>query len=178
MKKSDLKNLIIEAYVEVLREAEEPALKTSTQEILGKFPTVKKTLISLFTNEYDEFIEDIKWTVPKPSTFRVVLKNGQSFDLKWTGKGFEATVEGKGYFLNNVSDYQQALDSINRILRDGPITQGEEPGGEDFAAEPASRGGDGGDFPGAEAEEVEETPAEPGADEFGAEAGEETPEAL
>ena len=87
MKKSDLKNLIIEAYVEVLREAEAPALRTSTQEILGKFPTVKKTLVSLFTNEYDEFIEDVKWTVPKPSTFKVVLKNGQSFDLKWTGKG-------------------------------------------------------------------------------------------
>jgi len=178
MKKSDLKNLIIEAYVEVLREAEAPALKTSTQEILGKFPTVKKALVSLFTNEYDEFIEDVKWTVPKPSTFMVVLKNGQSFDLKWTGKGFEATVEGKGYFLNNVSDYQQALDSINRILKDGPITQGEEPGGEDFAADPATGGGGGGDFPGGEAG-AEEIPAEePGADEFGAEAEEETPEAL
>ena len=76
MKKSDLKNLIIEAYVEVLREAEVPALRTSTQEILGKFPTVKKTLTSLLTNEYDEFIVDVKWVAPKPSTFQVVLKNG------------------------------------------------------------------------------------------------------
>lgn len=176
MKKSDLKNLIIEAYVEVLREAEVPALKTSTQEILGKFPTVKKTLVSLFTNEYDEFIEDVKWTVPKPSTFKVVLKNGQSFDLKWTGKGFEANIEGKGYFLNNVSDYQQALDSLTRILKDGPITQGEEPGGEDFAAEPAA-GGTGGEFPGAEAGAEEVPAAEPGAEEFGG-PEEETPEAL
>jgi hypothetical protein len=176
MKKSDLKNLIIEAYVEVLREAEVPALRTSTQEILGKFPTVKKTLVSLFTNEYDEFIEDVKWTVPKPSTFKVVLKNGQPFDLKWTGKGFEATIEGKGYFLNNVTQYQQALDAVGRILRDGPISQGEEPGGEDFAAEPAAGGGGGGDFPGAEA--GGEAPVEePGADEF-AGAEEETPEAL
>lgn len=175
--KKDLKNIILEAYVEVLREVEEPALKTSTQEILGKFPTVKKALVSLFTNEYDEFIEDIKWTVPKPSTFRVVLKNGQSFDLKWTGKGFEATVEGKGYFLNNVSDYQQALDSISRILKDGPITQGEEPGGEDFAADPATGGGGGGDFPGAETGAEEAPVEEPGAEEFGA-AEEETPEAL
>jgi hypothetical protein len=175
MKKSDLKNLIIEAYVEVLREAEVPALRTSTQEILGKFPTVKKTLVSLFTNEYDEFIEDVKWTVPKPSTFKVVLKNGQPFDLKWTGKGFEATVEGKGYFLNNVTQYQQALDAVGRILRDGPISQGEEPGGEDFAAEPAAGGGGGGDFPGAEA--GGETPApEAGAEAGGAE--DETPEAL
>lgn len=176
MKKSDLKNLIIEAYVEVLREAEVPALKTSTQEILGKFPTVKKTLVKLFTSEYDEFVEDVKWTVPKPSTFKVVLKNGQSLDLKWTGKGFEATIEGKGYFINNVSQYQQALDAIGRILRDGPISQGEEPGGEDFAAEPAAGGG-GGDFPGAEAGGGEAPAAEPGAEEFGG-AEEETPEAL
>jgi hypothetical protein len=178
MKKSDLKNLIIEAYVEVLREAEVPALKTSTQEILGKFPTVKKTLVKLFTSEYDEFVEDVKWTVPKPSTFKVVLKNGQSLDLKWTGKGFEATIEGKGYYINNVSQYQQALDALGRILRDGPITQGEEPGGEDFAAEPeAAGGGGGGDFPGAEAGGEEAPVEEPGAEEFGG-AEEETPEAL
>ena len=177
MKKSDLKNLILEAYVEVLREAEVPALKTSTQEILGKFPTVKKALVSLFTHEFNEFVEDVKWTVPKPSTFMIVLKNGQSFDLKWTGKGFEATVEGKRYFLNNVSDYQQALDSLNRILKDGPITQGEEPGGEDFATEPPAGSGGGGNFPGGEAGGAEETPAEPGAEEFGGPEAE-TPEAL
>ena len=177
MKKSELRNIILEAYVEVLKEAEAPALRTSTQEILGKFPTVKKTLVKLLTSEYDEFVEDVKWTVPKPSTFKVVLKNGQSLDLKWTGKGFEATIEGKGYFINNVSQYQQALDALGRILRDGPISQGEEPGGEDFAAEPAAAGGGGGEFPGAEAG-AEPAPAEPGAEEFGAEAEEETPEAL
>jgi len=174
--KKELKEVILEAYVELLKE-EEPVLKTSTQEILGKFPTVKKTLVKLFTSEYDEFVEDVKWTVPKPSTFKVVLKNGQALDLRWTGKGFEATIEGKGYFINNVSQYQQALDAVGRILRDGPITQGEEPGGEDFAAEPAAAGGGGGDFPGAEAGGGEAPAAEPGAEEFGG-AEEETPEAL
>lgn len=175
--KSKLKEIILEAYVEVLREAEAPALKTSTQEILGKFPTLKKQIVQLLTQEYDEFVEDVKWTVPKPSTFKVVLKNGQTFDLKWTGKGFDATIEGKGYFLNNVSEYQQALDALGRIMKDGPITQGEEPGGEDFAAEPPAGGGGGGDFPGGEAG-AEETPTEePGAEEFGG-PEEETPEAL
>ena len=178
--REDLQNIILEAYVEVLREEEEPALKTSTQEILGKFPTLKKALVSLLTNEYDEFVEDVKWTVPKPSTFKVVLKNGQPFYMKWTGKGFEATVEGKNYLLNDVVDYQQALDALGRILRDGPITQGEEPGGENFAEEPGMAGGGGGEFPGAEAgtEAPAEEPAVPGEEEFGAEAEEETPESL
>lgn len=164
--KKELREVMLEAYVEVLREAEAPALKTSTQEILGKFPTVKKTLVSLFTHEFDEFIEDVKWTVPKPSTFMVVLKNGQTFDLKWTGKGFEATVEGKRYFLNNVSDYQQALDSLNRILKDGPITQGEEPGGEDFAEQPPTDTGSGAtDTPPADFGEEPEAAAAGAADE-------------
>lgn len=176
MKKSELRNIILEAYVEVLREAEEPALKTSTQEILGKFPTLKKQIVQLLTQEYDEFVEDVKWTVPKPSTFKVVLKNGQSLDLKWTGKGFDATIEGMQYFLNNVTEYQQALDALGRIMKDGPITQGEEPGGEDFAAEPAAGGG-GGDFPGGETGAEEAPVEEPGAEEFGG-PEEETPEAL
>ena len=176
MKRSEIRALLLEAYVEILREEEAPALKTSTQEILGKFPTVKKTLVSLFTNEYDEFIEDIKWVAPKPSTFMVALKNGQSFYLKWTGKGFDAQIEGKTYFLGNVSDYQQALDKLNDILKNGPITQGEEPGGEEFGAEPAA-GGAGGEFPGAEAGGEEIPAEEPGAEEFGG-AEEETPEAL
>lgn len=181
--KEELHQLILEAYVEVLREEETPALKTSTQEILGKFPTVKKTLVSLLTPEYDEFVEDVKWTVPKPSTFKVVLKNGQSLDLKWMGKDFQASIEGKRYYLGTTADYQQALDSLNRILRDGPITQGEEPGGEDFAAEPAAGGGTGGDFPGADAGgegevAADEFGAEEGGEEAPAEAEEETPEAL
>jgi hypothetical protein len=182
--KSELKEAILEAYVEVLTE-QEAVLPTSTQEILGKFPTVKKTLVSLLTPEYDEFVEDVRWTVPKPSTFKVVLKNGQSFDLRWMGKDFQANIEGKRYYLGGTAAYQQALDSIGRVLRDGPITQGEEPGGEDFASEPAAGGGTGGDFPGVEAGGGE---GEVAADEFGAEEGgteeapaeaeEETPEAL
>ena len=102
------------------------------------------------------------------------------------GKGFEAQVEGKKYFLNDLADYQQALDKLNDLLKNGPITNGEEPGGEEFgagaASEPAAGGGGGGDFPGGEGggEEpaaefgAEETPA--GEEEVGAEP--ETPEAL
>ena len=174
MKRSELRDIIVEAYIEVLRETPEvPALKTSTQEILGKFPTVKKALVKLMTHEFDEFVEDVKWVAPKPSTFTVVLKNGQTFNLKWMGKDFDATIEGKNYYLGTVSTYQQALDATNRILRDGPISQGEEPGDEQFGAEaPGAAGGGGGDFPGGEAGAPEAGAEEAPAD-FGAEGGEE-----
>jgi hypothetical protein len=163
MKKSELHDIIVEAYVELLRESPEvPALKTSTQLILGKFPTLKKSLIKLMTHEFDEFVEDVKWVAPKPTTFIVVLKNGQTFNMKWQGKDFDANIEGKNYYLGTVSSYQQAVDSLNRILINGPISQGEEPGADQFGgeapgAEPAGGGG-AGEFPGGEAP-PEENPA-------------------
>lgn len=181
--KNQLKEAILEAYVEVLTE-QEAVLPTSTQEILGKFPTVKKTLKSLLTSEYDEFVEDVRWTVPKPSTFKVVLKNGQSFDLRWMGKDFQANIEGKRYYLGGTADYQQALDSLGRVLRDGPISQGEEPGGEGFGAEPATGGAGGGEFADAGTTstggefDTEETPGEETPTEETPEAEEESPESL
>jgi hypothetical protein len=184
--KEEVQQLMLEAYVEVLREEENAVLETSSDEILGKFPTVKKAIVSLFTHEYPEFVKDVKWVAPKPSTFSVDLANGQSFNLKWMGKGFEAQIEGKKYYLNDLPAYQQALDKLNDILKNGPITNGEEPGGEEFGAgaatEPAAGGGGGGEFPGGEAGGeaapefgAEETPAA-GEEEAGTEP--ETPEAL
>lgn len=183
MTKEEVQQLMLEAYVEVLQEEEGAVLETSTQEILGKFPTVKKTIVSLFTQEYPEFVKTVRWVAPKPSTFAIDLANGQSFNLKWMGKGFEAQVEGKKYYLNDLSDYQQALDKINDILKNGPITQGEEPGGEDFAGAPEpAAGGGGGEFPGGEAGGGEEPATEFGGEETpapeGGEAEEQTPTSL
>jgi len=173
--KEQVQALMLEAYVEVLREQENAVLETSTDEILGKFPTVKKTIVSLFTQEYPEFVTNVRWVVPKPSTFAIDLKNGQSFNIKWMGKGFEAQVEGKKYYLNTLPEYQQALDKINDLLKNGPITTGEEPGGEEFGAapaEPAAGGSGGGEAPAADFEGG----GEPAGEEAAAEP--ETPEAL
>jgi len=172
--KEQLKEVMLEAYVEVLQEEENAVLETSSDEILGKFPTVKKTIVSLFTKDYPEFVKNIRWVAPKPSTFAIDLASGQSFNLKWMGKGFEAQVEGKKYYLNDLAEYQQALDKINDIIKTGPISQGEEPGGEEFGAapaEPAAGGGGGGEAPAADFEGGGEPAEEPAAEP-------ETPEAL
>ena len=52
--KEEIRELLEEAFYEVLSEQE---LKTASQEILGKFPTLKRQLIALFTAEYEEFVE-------------------------------------------------------------------------------------------------------------------------
>lgn len=120
-----------------------------TPELLAKFPTLKKALVHLLTPDFEEFVEKVGWMSPKPSTFKVEFKNGQDIQLKWMGKGFQATVEGKRYFLNNVSEYQQCLDKIGHMLAAGPITsQFDEPAsGEDIFG--GVEGG-GGEFPGEE----------------------------
>jgi len=148
-----------------LEGAEEEA-PDATADILAKFPTLKKTLVHLMTPEFEEFVEKVGWMSPKPSTFKVELKNGQDFLLKWMGESFEATVEGKRYYLQNLSEYQQCLDKLTDMLASGPIQSGMDAmSGEDIFG--GVEGG-GGDFPGAEGG------AEAGT-EAGAEAGGETP---
>ena len=175
MTKQELKDIIEEAYYELLAEgivleaegdeeeteevpdtefadAEEVEAASEadpTADILAKFPTLKKTLVHLMTPEFEEFVEKVGWMAPKPSTFKVEFKNGQDIQLKWMGKGFQATVEGKRYFLNNVSEYQQCLDKIGHMLASGPITSqfDDAASGEDIFG--GAEGG-GGEFPGEE----------------------------
>lgn len=131
---------------------EETVLETATDKMLGKFPSLKQAVESLLTNQYGEFVEEILWVAPRPSTFRVELKNKQNFILKWTGKGFEAQIQGKRYYINKLADFEQALDKLNELLKYGPNTGGEPgEGGEDDGSSGSSGGGTtGGDFPGGE----------------------------
>ena len=154
MNRTEIRQLLEEAFYEVLSEQE---LKTASQEILGKFPTLKRQLVALLSEEFEEFIDEVKWIAPKPSTFQVVLQNGEKFFLKWNGAGFEAQIAGKQYALNYVSEFQQALDKLNELLKSGPLKSLA-----DMDAEAEAEAGDdefgGGDFGG-------------GDDDFGGEEG-------
>jgi len=144
----------------------ETVLEDATDTILAKFPTVRQALIKLQTEDFKEFVETIDWISPRPTSFRVNLKNGQDYILKWTGKTFEAQIMGKRYLLSNIADYQQALDKLAILYRESPMKgAGEEEGGE-FDADTGGGGGGGGDFPGGEGG------AEGGEDLGGAEGGE------
>jgi hypothetical protein len=125
MNKQELKELVFQAYIEVLREQNQ-VLATGTEEILAKFPTLRKNLENLFTKEYNTFVKEVKYIAPKPTTFTVVLANDQEFYLKWMGKGFEAQIGGKKYYLERVHEFQQALDKLNELLRHAPVG-GEQP---------------------------------------------------
>lgn len=126
----------------------ETVLEDATDEILGKFPTLKKAIIKLQTNQFKEFVDSIDWISPRPSSFRVNIKNGQYYILKWTGTGFEAQILGKRYYIDKIDEYQQALDKLARLYKEGPMSGAGE--GEPADTDTGGGGGGGGDFPGGE----------------------------
>jgi hypothetical protein len=117
---------------------------------LTKFPELKLVIIDLLTNGYDNFLESIDWVAPRPTTFRINLKNGQDFYLIYGKRSWIAQIEGKKYYLKNLPEEERAAESIAQILRYGTKeeTTKEEPGFEPPAAE----------TPAAETPPTEETP--------------------
>ena len=152
---------------------EETVLEDATDKILGKFPTVKAAIIKLQTEDFKEFVESIDWISPRPTSFRVNLKNGQDYILKWTGKTFEAQILGKKYLLSNIAEYQQALDKLAILYKEAPMSGAG--GGEPADTDTGGGGGSGGEFPGeeggAEGGEEDLEADDAGGDEEGADLG-------
>ena len=92
-----------------------------------KFPELKETLIDLLSPEYNMFLSSVDWVSPLPTTFRINLKNDESFYLIYGTRSWIAQVEGKKYYLLNVPERGRASESIARILRYGSK---EEPSGD------------------------------------------------
>jgi len=95
----------------------------------AKFPELKKVIVDLLTHEFDNFLSSIDWVAPKPTTFRINLKNDFNFYLIYTKTSWVAQIEGKKYYLLNLPEEERAITAVSRILRYGA------PGTADAAAE-------------------------------------------
>lgn len=89
--------------------------------ILSKFANLKQVIINLLTDQYESFVNDILWVAPRPSTFKIVLANNQSFHLIYTERSWIAQVEGKKYYLSNINEEGRAAQAISRILMYGTL---------------------------------------------------------
>jgi hypothetical protein len=87
--------------------------------MLTKFPILKTAVTNLLTDQYEDFIKDIWWVAPRPTTFKIILANNQFFYLIYTERSWIAKVEGKKYYLENISDEENASNAISRILMYG-----------------------------------------------------------
>jgi len=123
---------------------------------LTKFPELKDVIVNLLGPQFDAFVASIDWVAPKPTTFRINLKNNENFYLVYSPKSWVAEVEGKKYYLLNLNEQENCENAIARILRYGmPNIEGEVD-----AAEYSTSGG--GDFPGEESSDTTDVTVDAG----------------
>jgi len=143
MTKEELKIKIKGLAFEVIQDRKKSEIAAVEYDELTKFPELKEVIVSLLTSDFDSFLASIDWVAPRPTTFRINLKNDQEFYLIWMERSWVAQVEGKKYYLLNLPDEQRAAEAIARILRYGaPEAEGEEEGGDDFGGDFDTGGGD------------------------------------
>ena len=109
---------------------------------LTKFPELKDVIVSLLGPQFDLFVASIDWVAPKPTTFRINLKNNENFYLVFTPRTFIAEIEGKKYYLLNLNEQENAENAIARMLRYGAPDIGGTQDAADF-----DTGSSGGSFP-------------------------------
>lgn len=95
---------------------------------LTKFPELKAVLVDLLTPEYDSFLASIDWVAPRPTTFRINLKNDQSFYCIYGKRSWIAQISGKKYYLLNLPEEERAAEAIANLLRFGTKVEAEETG--------------------------------------------------
>ena len=111
--KEKIKVLVKQVYVDKAK----TTLAAAEYDELTKFPELKKVLVDLLTPDFDFFLASIDWVAPRPTTFRINLKNGTSFYLIFTPRSWIAQVEGKKYYLLNLNEEESACEAIARQLR-------------------------------------------------------------
>ena len=119
MTKAELREKIRGLALKVVGEKVKSEDAALAYDELTKFPELKDIIVSLMTHEFDSFLERIDWVSPKPTTFRIVLLNGESFLLTYGTRSWIAQIEGKKYYLLNLDEEEYACQAISRILQYG-----------------------------------------------------------
>ena len=135
MKPSELREKIKVLVKQVYKDKSKVDDAAIAYDELTKFPLLKDVIVDLLTADFDSFLEDIQWVSPRPTVFRIVLLNGESFLLMYTERSWIATVEGKKYYLLNLDEEENCVLAIGRILQYGPKSGAEVEGEEEAAAE-------------------------------------------
>ena len=147
----------------ILREVErmEPNIQSfednPIQFLLNKYPTMRKTLEMLMSSAYKDYITGIYIVAPKPTTFKVVLHNDQSFLLTYLGKVYEATVAGKKFYLQTIGEKERCMEAISRLLTLGNPIHNKGPEDGEQAADASEPEAPAGPEEAPETEEAEET---------------------
>lgn len=154
------KVILNEAVEDEPEKAEDSPEEKEVDKVLNKSKKVRKTLVKLLTSqesdnskarkELGELISDIRCISYKPTTFRIILLNGNYLDLKYDptpmqiknpsefteSDMFVVKILGKKFHLSNNSELQQCLDYIQQIQREKALAVPEP--GENETGSPTS----------------------------------------
>ena len=97
MTAAELREKIRALALQVLGEKSQADEAALAYKELQEFPALQDIIVNLLTHQYDSFIESIDWVAPRPTTFRINLRNDQDFYLIWMGRSWIAQIEGKKY---------------------------------------------------------------------------------
>jgi len=111
MNKKELTDIVRKAVKEKIHLS-----KVNNDDNVQEFSYLRDTLTDLLTDQYPTFINGVDWVAPKPTTFRVNLRNGQYFMLIWNTDDFQAIVGGKKYDLSSLPQQENATKAISRLL--------------------------------------------------------------
>ena len=148
MTKEEFKERIRGLAFEVIRDRKKSEIAAVQYDELTKFPELKEAILTLLTADFDNFLSSIDWVAPRPTTFRINLRNDQNFYLIWMGRSWIAQIEGKKYYLLNLPEEERAVEAIARMLRYGAPDSEDTDAGIDTGADTDT---------GAEEVEVEDT---------------------
>ena len=95
--------------------------------IIRKYHGLRETLVELMSNDFKQYLTAIFVIAPKPTTFKIVLHNGQFFYLRYLGRSYEAKIEAKRYYLLTLGERQRATLAIAHLLELGAPTNIEGP---------------------------------------------------
>ena len=124
MDKNQLRKLIRATVINKFKKA--ATNKYQEYKILNEVPELIPILGDLMSADFSKFVKDIDYVAPKPPTFRIVLENDHSFYLTDMKRSWVAEVEGRRYYLLNLSEEERAIIAISRLLRYAKPTRGEE----------------------------------------------------
>jgi len=126
----------------ILKEAETENLPQGFEDdpmgfIVKKYPGLHEVLIYLMTESFRDYVDAIFVVAPKPTTFKIVLHNGQFYFLQFMGKTYQATVSGKNYYLMSIGEKERCMLAIARLLRYGNPLKTKGPEGAEQGTRPA-----------------------------------------
>ena len=133
--KQELEDYIRGRVRQITGKTDSPAYQDNPESpmnlMLARFPQLRQTLEKLMTMQFRIFVQDIQWVAPKPTTFKVVLPNQQTFTLIWNTEDFLAKIAGMKYDMLVLQERERAIKAVSELLQYGPINANLSP--EDLA---------------------------------------------